>query len=125
VIFHIGFLTSLREEARQYRLETFEPREARGAKGSGGEIIRVGKNSKVSALAQRLVQRFFEQGLVELEAVGAGAVNQAVKAVARARQTLESEGYSLVIIPEVVQVAQGRGSQTVVHLTMVDVDGGF
>jgi len=119
-------------ETRQHQLEEFEPREARAAIGSGGGIIRAGKNTRVSVLAERIIERFLAQGIVDLETVGAGAVNQAVKAcpeqgrraVARARQTLEPEGYSLVIIPELVQVPLGHGSQTVVHLTVVDMYGG-
>lgn len=66
---------------------------------SEGEVIQVGKNTKVSVLSQRLMQRFLEQGWIELEAVGAEAVNQAVKAVTQARQALETEGYVLIIIP--------------------------
>ncbi len=123
VLFHIGFLTSIREERRQRRFEAFEPSEGQGAKDSGGEIIRIGKNTKVSVLAQRLIKRFLEQGQVELEMVGAGAINQAVKAIAKARQTLEAEGYSLVVIPELVQVPLGHGSQTTVHLTVIDMYG--
>lgn len=69
------------------------------------------------------MQRFLEQGWVELEAVGAEAVNQAVKAVAQARQSLETEGYALVIIPKLVEVPLGHGSQTVVHLTVVNMGG--
>lgn len=85
------------------------------------EVIHVGKNTKVSALSQRLIERFLEQGWIELEAVGAEAVNQAVKAVAKARQALEIEGDSLVIIPKLVEVPLGHGSQTVVHLTVVNM----
>lgn len=64
----------------------------------------------------------FVKGTIML---GAGAVNQAVKAAARARQALEPEGYALVIIPELVQVPLGHGTQTVVHLTVMDMHGGW
>lgn len=86
-----------------------------------GEVIQVGKNTKVSVLSQRLIERFLGQGWIELEVVGAEAVNQAVKAVAKARQALEIEGYSLVIIPKLVEGSLGHGSQTVVHLTVVNM----
>lgn len=65
-----------------------------------------------------------EQGFVELETVGAGAVNQAVKAVTKARWRLESQRYSLAIIPDVVDVLLGHGSQTAVHLSVVNQPGG-
>lgn len=88
---------------------------------SDSKVIRVGKNAKVSDLAARLTKRFLEQGVVELETVGAGAVNQAVKAVAQARQDLEPQGYALVMIPRQVEVPLGHGSQTVIHLTVLDM----
>ena len=99
----IGLMMVLRERQRQRRLDEFKPREVQAARGSSGEtcaersrsIIRAGKNTKVSVLAKRVMDQFFVQGFVELETVGPGAVNQAVKAVARARQALEPEGYSL------------------------------
>lgn len=97
-----------------------EKRQAQSARSSGGGVVRVGKNANVSAVAERIVERFLERGFIELETVGAGAVNQAVKAVALARQRLEPQGYSLVIVPEVVDVPLGHGHQSVVHLSVVD-----
>lgn len=97
-----------------------EKRQAQSARSSGGEVVRVGKNAKVSVVAERIVERFLERGFIELETVGAGAVNQAVKAAAMARQRLEPQGYSLVIVPEVVDVLLGHGHQSVVHLSVVD-----
>jgi stage V sporulation protein S len=122
--FHIGLMMVLQERQRRRRLEELEAQETRVARGSNGRVIRAGKNTKVSVLAEQIIERILDQGIVELEAVGAGAVNQAVKAVARARQTLEPGGYTLVIIPELMQVPLGHGSQTVVHLTVVDVYAG-
>jgi len=87
--------------------------------------VRIGKNVKITVAAERIIARFLKGGGgVTLETVGAGAVNQAVKAVARAREALEPEGYALVIIPQIVQVPLGHGHQTVVHLTVIDWYGG-
>jgi stage V sporulation protein SpoVS len=83
------------------------------------DIIRVGKNAKVSALAERVIKQLERQGgLVRLEAVGAGAVNEAVKAVAQARRS----GYLLAIIPDLVDVPLGHGTQPAVQLTVVDME---
>ncbi len=120
VLYHLGFLTALRAEIRQGRFDTFEPEPGRSAQEAGSDIIRVGKNVKVSVLAQRLVKEFLSRGWVELETMGAGAVNQAVKAAARARQTLAAEGYALVIVPKPVQIRSGHGQETVVHLINTD-----
>jgi stage V sporulation protein S len=95
-----------------------------GTKGAEAQVVQVGKNAKVSVVAERIASRVLEQGFIEMETVGEGAVNQAVKAAAMARRQLEPEGYSLVIIPAIVEVPLGHGSQTVVHLTVVDWHGG-
>jgi stage V sporulation protein S len=70
-------------------------------------VIRIGQNTKVSTLATRILDQVRKSGYVTLETVGPGAVNQAVKAVARARQTAELEGSSLVIVPQLVEIPMG------------------
>ena len=86
-------------------------------------IIHVGENTKVSALATQIVNEVRQTGGAGLRAVGDGAVNQAVKAVATAREVVESEGFSsvAVIIPQLADVPLGHGCQIVVHLTVMDV----
>ena len=66
-----------------------------------GEVIQVGKNTKVGFVATAHATVSLARW-IELEAVSAEAVNRTVKAVVQARQTLEIEGYSLVIIPKLV-----------------------
>jgi stage V sporulation protein S len=48
-----------------------------------------------------------EQGRVEVQAVGAAAVNQAVKATAIAREFLVHDGLDIVLIPSFTQVMIG------------------
>jgi len=45
-----------------------------------------------------------EEGKVELQAIGAGAVNQSVKAIAIARGFTASSGIDLVCIPAFVDI---------------------
>ena len=47
----------------------FEPDEDEVSRMAEDEVIQVGKNTKVSVLSQRLMQRFLEQGWIELEAI--------------------------------------------------------
>jgi stage V sporulation protein SpoVS len=83
------------------------------------ESIRVGKNAKVSKIRDRMIKQLDQPGgLVRLEAVGAGAVNQALKAVAQAR----TDGYPLAVIPQLVEVPLGRGSQQAMHLLVFEVE---
>ncbi len=47
---------------------------------------------------------FRENKRVEVQAIGASAINQAVKAMALAKSYLAEDGYTIVMIPEFVDV---------------------
>ena len=49
------------------------------------EILKVSSKSNPNSVAGALANVFREKGTVEVQAVGAGALNQAVKAIAIAR----------------------------------------
>lgn len=49
------------------------------------EILKVSSKSNPNSVAGALANVFREKGVVEIQAVGAGALNQAIKAVAIAR----------------------------------------
>jgi stage V sporulation protein S len=68
------------------------------------EVLRVSANSKPKAVAGALAAVVREKGTVELQAVGAGAVNQAVKAVAIARGFVAPNGVDLIVIPAFSEV---------------------
>ena len=53
-----------------------------------------------------------EGSRVELTAIGAGSVNQAVKAVAIARQYVEEEAIDLCCCPEFIEVSDGTDGPT-------------
>jgi stage V sporulation protein S len=57
-----------------------------------------------------------EQDNVDVQAIGAGAVNQAVKAVAIARGYLELDGIDIICIPSFVEVAIEGKERTAVRL---------
>ncbi|ATW24652.1 stage V sporulation protein S [Candidatus Formimonas warabiya] len=63
------------------------------------EVLRVAADSDVKAVAGALVAAFKAQGKVEVQAVGAGAVNQAVKAIAISRGYVAPNGINLVFVP--------------------------
>ncbi len=63
------------------------------------EVLRVAADSNIKAVAGALVATFKTQGKVELYAVGAGAVNQVVKAIAISRGFVAPNGINLVFIP--------------------------
>ena len=68
------------------------------------ELLKVSSNSNPNAVAGAIASLLKEQDKVELQAIGAGAVNQAVKAVAIARGFVAPSGFKLVCIPAFTEV---------------------
>jgi stage V sporulation protein S len=68
------------------------------------EVLKVSADSKPKAVAGAIAAVLREKGLVELQAVGAGAVNQAVKAIAISRGFVAPNGIDLVAIPAFTKV---------------------
>lgn len=68
------------------------------------EIIKVSANSRTSAVAGAIAGVIREHKRAEVQAIGAGAVNQAVKAWTLATGYLKLEGVEVVCVPEFVEV---------------------
>ena len=67
-------------------------------------VIKVSSESRTSAVAGAIAGVVREQHRAEVQAIGAGAVNQAVKAVAIARGYLQEDGFDIVCVPEFTSV---------------------
>ncbi|GAB6875809.1 stage V sporulation protein S [Thermaerobacter litoralis] len=63
------------------------------------QVLRVSANSRPKAVAGALAAVLREDGTAEVQAIGAGAVNQAVKAIAITRGYVAPNGIDLVVIP--------------------------
>jgi stage V sporulation protein S len=63
------------------------------------EVLKVSAQSKPKSVAGALAAVLREKGVAELQAVGAGAVNQAVKSIAITRGFVAPNGIDLVTIP--------------------------
>ena len=68
------------------------------------DIIKVAGKSRTSAVAGAIAGVFREKQYVEVQAIGASAINQAVKAMALAKSYLAQDGHNIVCIPEFVDV---------------------
>jgi stage V sporulation protein S len=68
------------------------------------DIIKVSGKSRTSAVAGAIAGIFREHHHAEVQAIGASAINQAVKALALAKNYLAEDGYNIVFIPEFVDV---------------------
>ena len=68
------------------------------------ELLKVSSNSNAKSVAGAMAAVVREQNAVELQAIGAGAVNQAVKAIAIARGYVAPNGIDLVAMPAFSEV---------------------
>jgi stage V sporulation protein S len=80
------------------------------------DIIRVAASSRSTAVAGAIAGVMREQGQVDVQAIGAGAVNQAIKAVTIARGYLELDGIDIVCVPSFVEVVIDDQERTAVRL---------
>lgn len=68
-------------------------------------ILKVASRSNPNSVSGAIVGALEEHGVVELHAIGAGAVNQTVKAIAIARRLVEKEGCpSIKVIPGFIEL---------------------
>ena len=80
------------------------------------EILKVSSKSVPNSVAGAIAGVIREKGSVEVQAVGAGASNQAVKAVAIARGYLAPVGIDLVCIPAFANVTIDGDERTAIKL---------
>jgi stage V sporulation protein S len=68
------------------------------------EVLKVSAQSKPKSVAGALAAVLRERGSAEVQAVGAGAVNQAVKAIAITRGFVAPNGIDLIAIPAFAEI---------------------
>jgi stage V sporulation protein S len=68
------------------------------------DVIKVSGNSRTSAVAGAIAGVFRDFGVAEIQAIGAGAVNQSIKAMVLAKGYLLEDGYDIVFTPEFSEV---------------------
>lgn len=78
------------------------------------DVLKVSTNSRPKSVAGALAAVLREQGAAEVQAVGAGAVNQAVKAIAIARGFVAPNGIDLVAIPAFVEITIDNEERTAI-----------
>ena len=82
------------------------------------DVIKVKSNSRTAAVAGAIAGVIREQRRAEVQAIGAGAVNQAVKALILARNYLDQDGIAIVCVPEFVDVSIEDKVRTAVKFTV-------
>lgn len=81
-------------------------------------IIKVSSESRTSAVAGAIAGVVREQNRADVQAIGAGAVNQAVKAVAIARGYLAEDGLDIICMPEFTTVDIDGKERTAIRLVV-------
>ena len=86
------------------------------------DIIKVSAKSRSTSVAGAIAGIMREVGHAEVQAIGAGAVNQAVKAVAIATTYLKQDGIDLICVPAFAEVFIDGQERTSIKL-MVRANG--
>ena len=82
------------------------------------DVLKVSAHSNPKSVAGALAAVVREQGSAEMQAVGAGAVNQAMKAIAIARGYLAPGGVNLITIPSFAEIEIDGQERTAIHFSV-------
>lgn len=79
------------------------------------EVLKVSAQSNPKSVAGALAAVLRERGSAEVQAVGAGAVNQAIKAIAISRGFVAPNGIDLITIPAFAEIAIDGEERTAIR----------
>ena len=80
------------------------------------EVLKVSTKSNPNSVAGALAAIIKEKNIVEIQAVGAGAINQAVKAIAIARGFVAPSGRDIVCVPAFTDIEIDGEERTAIKL---------
>ncbi len=80
------------------------------------DILKVSSKSNPNKVAGALTNVFRDKGTVEIQAIGAGAINQAIKGVAIARGFVAPSGKNLICIPAFQDIMVDGEERTAIKL---------
>ncbi len=88
------------------------------AKHVTASVLKVSAKSNPNSVAGALAAVLRERETAELQAVGAGAINQAIKAVAIARSYLKTSQIDLACVPSFIDVEINGNERTGISLAI-------
>jgi stage V sporulation protein S len=80
------------------------------------EILKVSAKSSPNSVAGALAGVLREKGAAEIQAIGAGAINQSIKAIAIARGFVAPRGMDLICIPAFTDIIIDNEERTAIKL---------
>jgi stage V sporulation protein S len=99
--------------------QTTPNKEQPGSSHTGApDIIKVSANSRSTAVAGAIAGVVRQHGRADVQAIGAGAVNQAIKAAAIARGYLLLDGFNVIVIPSFSEVDIDGAERTAVRFAV-------
>jgi stage V sporulation protein S len=78
------------------------------------EVLKISSGSKPKLAAGAIASVLRNNGSVDVHAIGAGAVNQAVKSIAIARSYVTAEGIEIVCAPAFIKILVGDEEKTAI-----------
>lgn len=81
-------------------------------------VIKVSARSRTASVAGAIAGVIRESGKAEVQAIGAGAVNQAVKAIAIATGYLAEEDVHVVSVPHFAEVQIDEQERTAIRIVV-------
>jgi stage V sporulation protein S len=88
--------------------------------GEDHEVLKVSSRSNPNSVAGAMAGVIRSAGAVEVQVVGAGALNQAVKALAIARGYVAAAGLDLVCVPTFADIEIDGERRTAIRLCIED-----
>ncbi|MDZ7672641.1 MAG: stage V sporulation protein S [Halanaerobiales bacterium] len=82
------------------------------------ETLKVSGTSDPKSVAGAIAAVVKDEGKVELQAIGAGAINQTVKAIAISRGYVAPLGIDLIMIPEFIEIDVDDEVRTAIKFTV-------
>ncbi|HKL12219.1 MAG TPA: stage V sporulation protein S [Halanaerobiales bacterium] len=82
------------------------------------ETLKVSGSSDPKSVAGAIAAVVRDEGKVELQAIGAGAINQTVKAIAISRGYVAPLGMDLIMIPEFIEIDVDDEVRTAIKFTV-------
>jgi stage V sporulation protein S len=68
------------------------------------DLIKVSSNSRTASVAGAIAGTVRENGKAEIQSIGAGSINQVMKAMVLARGYLKQDGIDVICYPEFVDL---------------------
>lgn len=82
------------------------------------DLVKVAANSRSTLVAGAIAGIVREKGRADVQAIGAGAVNQAIKAIAIARGYLELDNIAITCVPSFSEVVIDGKERTAIRLAV-------